>query len=181
MTSNLTELTATALIVEYGRKTLSPVEVTRAVLDRIRTLQPSLNAFVLIDAEGALASARASEARWMAGAPRGLVDGVPASVKDVMIAKGWPTLRGSKTVAPDQPWDQDAPMVARLREHGAVLLGKTTTPEFGWKGVSESPLTGITHNPWKHGYNAGASSAGAGASKASRCAATHRSSRPWFR
>jgi aspartyl-tRNA(Asn)/glutamyl-tRNA(Gln) amidotransferase subunit A len=161
MSANLTELTATALIAEYGRKTLSPVEVTRAVLDRIRSPQSSLNAFVLIDEEGALASARASEARWMTGAARGLVDGVPASVKDVMIAKGWPTLRGSKTVKRDQPWDQDAPMVARLREHGAVLLGKTTTPEFGWKALGDSPLTGISRNPWNRDRTPGGSSAGA--------------------
>ena len=161
MSTTPTELTATALIAEYGRKTLSPVEVTRAVLDRIRALQPSLNAFVLVDEEGALAGARASEARWMRGEPCGLVDGVPASVKDVMIAKGWPTLRGSRTVERDQPWDQDAPMVARLREHGAVLLGKTTTPEFGWKALGDSPLTGISRNPWNRDRTPGGSSAGA--------------------
>ena len=155
------ELSATALIGHYRRKTLSPVEVTRVVLQRIAALQPSLNAFLLVDEEQALANARSSEARWMRGAPQGLVDGVPTSVKDVMIAKGWPTLRGSKTIARDQPWDEDAPMVARLREHGAVLLGKTTTPEFGWKAIGDSPLTGISRNPWNADRTPGGSSAGA--------------------
>ena len=161
MSSNPAELSATALIEHYRRKVLSPVEVARAVLDRIGMLQPSLNAFLLVDDEAALAAARASEARWMQGAPQGLVDGVPASVKDVMIAKGWPTLRGSRTVRRDQPWDEDAPFVARLREHGAVLVGKTTTPEFGWKAIGDSPLTGISRNPWNRNRTPGGSSAGA--------------------
>src|SRR4029078_4364414 len=96
----------------YRRKTLSPVEVTRAVLARIAALQPSLNAFLLVDEEAALGAARASEARWMKRAPQGLVDGVPTSVKDIMIARGWPTLRGSKSVRRDQPRDEDSPMGA---------------------------------------------------------------------
>ncbi len=161
MSTDPTALTATALLEHYRRKTLSPVEATKAVLARIHALQPSLNAFLLIDDESALAAARASEARWMRGAPQGLVDGVPTSVKDVMVAKGWPTLRGSKTVRKDQPWDEDAPFVARLREHGAVLLGKTTTPEFGWKAIGDSPLTGISRNPWNRDRTPGGSSAGA--------------------
>ena len=67
------------------------------------------------------------------GEPLGPVDGVPTSIKDVLLSRGWPTLRGSKTIDTDQPWDDDAPSVARMRAHGAVFLGKTTTPEFGWK------------------------------------------------
>jgi aspartyl-tRNA(Asn)/glutamyl-tRNA(Gln) amidotransferase subunit A len=161
MSDNPISLTATALVEHYRRKTLSPVEVTKAVLSRIAALQPSLNAFLLVDDAAALAAAQASEARWMKGAPQGLVDGVPASVKDVMTARGWPTLRGSKSVRRDQSWDEDSPMVARLREQGAVLLGKTTTPEFGWKAIGDSPLTGITRNPWNTGRTPGGSSAGA--------------------
>src|SRR5437660_10593415 len=103
-----TALTAMALIDHYRRKTLSPVEATKAVLARIGALNPSLNAFLLVDEEAALAAARASEARWMKGAPQGLVDGVPTTVKDIMIARGWPTLRGSRTVRRDQPWEEDA-------------------------------------------------------------------------
>src|SRR5207237_2362743 len=108
-------------------------------------LTPVLTACNL-DSDRALDDAKASEARWTAGQPKGLLDGVPVSIKDIILTKGWPTLRGSKTVDPKGLWNDDAPATARLREHGAVLLGKTTTPEFGWKGVTDSPLTGITRN-----------------------------------
>ena len=157
---------ATELIAAYRAKTLSPVEATQAALARIDAHNERLNAFCLVDHEGALAAARESEARWAKGAPLGLVDGVPASVKDLVLTRGWPTLRGSKTVAADQPWDEDAPAVARLREHGAVLLGKTTTCEYGWKGVTDNPLTGITRNPWNPERTPGGSSGGAAAAVA---------------
>jgi aspartyl-tRNA(Asn)/glutamyl-tRNA(Gln) amidotransferase subunit A len=81
-------------------------------------------------------------------------------VKDLLLAKGWPTRRGSKAISPDQPWDEDAPAIAQLRSQGAVLLGKTTTSEFGWKGVTDSPLTGITRNPWNLNLTPGGSSGG---------------------
>ena len=164
--SDLWSLTASALLDGYRRKTLSPVEVTRAVLERIEALNPRLNAFNLVS-DKALDEAKASEARWAAGQPRGLLDGVPVSIKDLILTKGWPTLRGSKTVDPKGPWNEDAPAVARLREHGAVLLGKTTTPEFGWKGVTDSALTGITRNPWNPDKTPGGSSGGAAAAVAS--------------
>ncbi|MBI3516652.1 MAG: amidase [Proteobacteria bacterium] len=157
---------ATALLDGYRRKAVSPVEATDAALARIERLDPQLNAFNLVDRESARATARASEARWQRGEPLGLVDGVPTSVKDIVLTKGWPTLRGSKTVDPNQPWDEDAPAVARLREAGAVLLGKTTTPEFGWKAIGDSPLTGITRNPWNLAHTPGGSSAGAAAATA---------------
>jgi aspartyl-tRNA(Asn)/glutamyl-tRNA(Gln) amidotransferase subunit A len=165
--SELCALTASELVDAYRRRTLSPVEVTAAVLERIEALNPVLNAFNLVDAEGAISQARASEARWMSGAPKGLLDGVPVSVKDLVLTKGWPTLRGSKTIDAKGPWNDDAPATARLREHGAVLLGKTTTPEFGWKGVTDSPLTGITRNPWNEAKTPGGSSGGAAAAVAS--------------
>jgi aspartyl-tRNA(Asn)/glutamyl-tRNA(Gln) amidotransferase subunit A len=164
--SELWALTATELVEGFRKKTLSPVEVTDAVLARIEQLNPKLNAFCLIS-ETALDEAKASEARWTAGQPRGLLDGVPVSIKDIILTKGWPTLRGSKTVDPKGPWNDDAPVTARLREHGAVLLGKTTTPEFGWKGVTDSPLTGITRNPWNTAKTPGGSSGGAAAAVAS--------------
>jgi aspartyl-tRNA(Asn)/glutamyl-tRNA(Gln) amidotransferase subunit A len=165
MTKELCTLTATALLEGYRRRTLSPVEVAAAVLQRIEALNPRLNAFNLIS-EQALEEAKASEARWSAGQPRGLLDGVPVSIKDIILTKGWPTLRGSKSVDPKGPWNDDAPVTARLREHGAVLLGKTTTPEFGWKGVTDSPLTGVTRNPWNTGKTPGGSSGGAAAAVA---------------
>jgi aspartyl-tRNA(Asn)/glutamyl-tRNA(Gln) amidotransferase subunit A len=153
-------LSATELLSLYRAKRLSPVEATQAVLKRVEALNPVLNAFCHLDPAFALESARASEARWMKGEPRGLLDGVPTSVKDLLYTKGWPTLRGSRTVDRNGPWNDDAPAVARLREHGAVLFGKTTTPEFGWKGVCDNPLTGITRNPWNPAKTPGGSSGG---------------------
>jgi aspartyl-tRNA(Asn)/glutamyl-tRNA(Gln) amidotransferase subunit A len=164
--NDLCFLTATRLVEGYRKRELSPLEVTRAVLERIDQLNPALNAFNLVAADEALAQAKASAARWMAGQPKGLLDGVPVSIKDIILTKGWPTLRGSKTIDPKGPWNEDAPATARLREHGAVLLGKTTTPEFGWKGVTDSPLTGITRNPWNPAKTPGGSSGGAAAAVA---------------
>src|SRR5256712_7863729 len=157
--ADLCSLTATELLDGFRKHELSPVEVTRAVLERIEKLNPVLNAFNLVS-ERALEDARTSEARWRAGQPKGLLDGVPVSIKDLILTKGWPTLRGSKTIAPRGRWTDDAPATARLREHGAVLLGKTTTPESGWKGVTDSPLTGITRNPWNPAKTPGGSSGG---------------------
>ena len=158
-------LTAVELLEAYRRHELSPVEVTRAVLERVERLNPKLNAFCFLSEE-AMNDAEASEHRWVAGQPRGLLDGVPVSIKDLILTKGWPTLRGSRTVDAKGPWNNDAPVTARLREHGAVLLGKTTTPEFGWKGVTDSPLTGITRNPWNPQKTPGGSSGGAAAAVA---------------
>ena len=131
MKDDLCSLSATDLVRAYAKKQLSPVEVTRAVLRRIERLNPVLNAFCLLDSDSSLKEAKKSEQRWSSGSPQGLLDGVPVSIKDLLLTRGWPTLRGSKTVDPKGLWNDDAPVVARLREHGAVLLGKTTTPEFG--------------------------------------------------
>jgi aspartyl-tRNA(Asn)/glutamyl-tRNA(Gln) amidotransferase subunit A len=165
VTADLCSLSATELLDGFRKHELSPVDVTRAVLERIEKLNPVVNAFCLVS-EHALDDAKASEARWRAGQPKGLLDGVPVSIKDIILTKGWPTLRGSKTVDPKGPWNDDAPATARLREHGAVLLGKTTTPEFGWKGVTDSALTGITRNPWNPAKTPGGSSGGAAAAVA---------------
>jgi len=163
--ADLCALSATELLEGYRKHELSPVEVTRAVLERIERLNPVLNAYCLVS-ERALDDAKASEARWLAGQPQGLLDGVQVSIKDIILTKGWPTRRGSKTVDAKGPWNDDAPATARLREHGAILLGKTTTPEFGWKGVTDSPLTGITRNPWDAKKTPGGSSGGAAAALA---------------
>jgi aspartyl-tRNA(Asn)/glutamyl-tRNA(Gln) amidotransferase subunit A len=167
MKNDLHALSATELLALYRKKKLSPMEVTKAVLRRIEALNPVLNAFCHLDPKKTIESARQSEKRWLKGAPQGLLDGVPVSIKDLILTRGWPTLRGSKTIDPRGPWHDDAPAVARLREHGAVLLGKTTTPEFGWKGVTDSPLTGITRNPWNPKMTPGGSSGGAAAAVAS--------------
>ncbi|MFJ9035620.1 amidase [Streptomyces sp. NPDC102406] len=166
MSTELTGLTAQDLLDGYRKGEFSPVDATRAVLARIEETEPELNAFVRIDAEGALAEAGASTERWRRGEPRGLVDGVPVTVKDLLLQRGGPTLRGSRTVAPSGSWGEDAPSVARLRAHGAVFVGRTTTPEFGWKGVTDSPLTGITRNPYDTARTAGGSSGGSAAAVA---------------
>ena len=160
--TQINSLTAAELLRLYRRRELSPVEVTRDQLDRIDTFQPTINAFIIVDRDGALKAAQASEARWQKGEPIGLADGLGATVKDNMWLKGFPSRRGSLTSSPDRMKD-DAPAVARLRESGAVILGKTTLPEFGWIGVCHSPLTGITRNPWKLDRTPGGSSGGAAA------------------
>jgi aspartyl-tRNA(Asn)/glutamyl-tRNA(Gln) amidotransferase subunit A len=159
-------LPATELLKLYRERELSPVEATEAALRQIEQHNPRVNAYVLVDAEQALVQARESEERYRSGKPRGRLDGVPTSIKDLILTRGWPTLRGSRTIDPHREWYEDAPVAARLREHGAVLLGKTTTPEYGWKGVTDSPLTGITGNPWDPTRTAGGSSGGSAAAVA---------------
>ena len=165
MITDILTFSAIELLELYRSRQLSPVDVAHATLASIDALNPVLNAFAFVSPD-ALSSAAASEARWMKGEPHGALDGVPVSVKDLLLTRGWPTLRGSKTVDPAGPWNDDAPAVARLRESGAVLIGKTTTPEFGWKGVTDSPLTGITRNPWDPTKTPGGSSGGGAAAVA---------------
>ncbi|MFE6360008.1 amidase [Streptomyces sp. NPDC057806] len=164
--TDLTGLTAVQLLDGYRAGAFSPVDATRAVLERAERIQPEVNAFVRITAEQALAQARASAERWRRGEPAGLLDGVPVTVKDILLMRGAPTLKGSKTISEQGTWDEDAPSVARLRAHGAVFIGKTTTPEFGWKGVTDSPLTGVTRHPLDPARTAGGSSGGAAAAVA---------------
>jgi len=164
--TELAQYTAQRLVDGYRKGEFSPVEATRAALDRIEATEPALNAFVRVFAGEALAQAEESAGRWRRGEPLGLVDGVPVTVKDILLLRGAPTLRGSLTIAPEGSWEEDAPSVARLREHGAVFLGKTTTPEFGWKGVTDSPLSGVTRNPYDTSRTAGGSSGGAAAAVA---------------
>ncbi len=166
-------LPATQLVDLYQRKTLSPVEVTKDVLARISTVNEPVNAFVQIDEEAALTEARKSEARWMVGEPRGFVDGVPATIKDLLLTKGSVTGRGSKTSIGAEPETEDAPSVENLRKHGAIFIGRTATPEFGWKGVTDSPLTGVTRNPWDITKTPGGSSGGAAAAAALGMGALH--------
>jgi len=167
--TDLADCTATELLALYRDRHASPVEAVRDVLARIASVEPVLNAFAVVDHDAALRSARASEARWQAGAPAGALDGVPTSIKDLILTRGMPTLRGSHSVNAAQPWDTDAPATARLREAGAVLIGKTTTPEFGCKGETNSPRSGITRNPWDPTKTPGGSSGGAAAALASGC------------
>ena len=166
----LTERTATELVELYRSGQASPVEALQQVLDRLERLEPTLNAFILVDADRGMAAARESEQRWIdhraSGSPVGALDGVPVSIKDLLLTQGWPTLRGSRAIDPNQPWDVDAPCVARIRESGGVIFGKTTTPEFGCKAETNSPLTGETRNPWDPSKTPGGSSGGTAAAVA---------------
>src|SRR6185369_3919393 len=136
--TTIASLDCAALAEAYRARALSPVEVVRDMLARIEQAA-AFNAFVTVDADGALSAARQSEARWRAGNPQGALDGVPATVKDNIVAKGFPTRRGSRT-SDTSVATEDAPAVVRLREQGAVILGKTCMPEHGWIGVCHSPL-----------------------------------------
>ncbi|MFX4293347.1 amidase [Streptomyces bohaiensis] len=163
--TDLTALSAERLVAGYRAGELSPVEVARATLDRAAAAQHAVNAFVLLLEEEALEQARASERRWHRREPAGPLDGVPVTVKDILLLRGHPTLRGSAAAA-TAPNEEDAPAVARLRESGAVFLGKTTTPEYGWKGVTDCPPHGATGNPRAPERTAGGSSGGGAAAVA---------------
>ena len=157
-------LPATELLARYHDRSLSPVDVVAAILRHIEAQEPSLNAMVTMTADSAMAEARTAEAAYRAGTARRL-EGVPVTIKDLQQTKGVPTQMGSRLFEGHVP-DVTTPCVQRLFDAGCIMLGKSATPEFGWKGVSQSPLTGITHNPWGHGLSAGGSSAGAGAGAA---------------
>ena len=157
-------MTAETLLGHYARRTLSPVEVLKAVTERIARHNPQLNAFAVMVPQ-ALNAAGESAARWRAGRPLGLLDGVPCTVKDLIDVAGFPTRRGSRLSDP-KPVTEDAPSVVGLKSAGAVIIGKTTTTEYGWKSPGDCPLHGITRNPWDPRYTTGGSSSGAGAAGA---------------
>jgi aspartyl-tRNA(Asn)/glutamyl-tRNA(Gln) amidotransferase subunit A len=167
--------TATELAELIRTKQLSPVEVMDATLRRIEALDPKVNAFAHLGADRAMELAKQAETALMGRGPIGRLHGVPTTIKDLAITKDLPSQFGTLMLKDNQP-TEDTPFVTRLQDEGAIVIGKTTTSEYGWKGVSESPLTGITHNPWKHGYNAGASSAGAGAAAAAGFGHLHQGS-----
>jgi aspartyl-tRNA(Asn)/glutamyl-tRNA(Gln) amidotransferase subunit A len=170
MNSEIHELGAAELSDAYRRRELSPVAVAESSLARIEALDAEINAFCHVDTDYVQRGAEESERRWMENAPLSPLDGVPVAIKDLLLTRGWPTRRGSLTVDVKRPWPDDAPAVARLREAGAILIGKTTTPEFGWKGTTDSPLTGTTRNPWDMRKTPGGSSGGSGAALAARFA-----------
>lgn len=166
---------ATQLAAMIRSKTVSPVEVVRAVLDRIERTNPALNAFCTVTPEPALAAARDAEQAVVRGGALGPLHGVPFSIKDLALTRGVRSMFGSHIFAQRVP-DEDAPYVGRLRAAGGILVGKTTTPEFGWKALGDSPLTGITRNPWNPAMTTGGSSAGAGAAAAAGLGPLHQGS-----
>jgi aspartyl-tRNA(Asn)/glutamyl-tRNA(Gln) amidotransferase subunit A len=171
MSNDVNWMAATKLGKLYRKCKVSPVDVAKACFAQISKHDSRINAMCYLDEKTTLHQARLSERRWAKGESFGPLDGVPVLIKDLLLVKGWPTLRGSQTISKDQKWQDDAPSVARLREAGCVFIGMTTTPEFGWKGVTDSPLTGITRNPWDLAKTPGGSSGGSAAGLAAGYAA----------
>ena len=162
---SLHDLTAVELLAGYRDKTLSPVEVARDVLAHIDAWEPHLHATYALDADAALAQAEASHARWARGTPQGALDGVPVTIKENIATRGVPVPLG--TAATELvPATADAPPAARLREAGAVILGKTTMPDYGMLSSGLSSFHPLTRNPWDLRRNPGGSSAGAAAAAA---------------
>ncbi|MCC5881531.1 MAG: amidase [Halomonas sp.] len=150
----------------------SPLEATRAALERIDRFNDVVNAYVLVDREGAEAAAEAATRRWHEGRPLSPIDGIPVSLKDLTESSGLPARKGSLAV-PDTPCDQDAPPARMLREAGAVILGKTNTPEFGWKAITDNRVFGATANPWDTRLTPGGSSGGAAVAAALNMGVLH--------
>ncbi len=170
--SDLACETAASMSRLIRSRAASCVEITRAVLGRIEALEPRLNAIVALDAERAIEAAHRADAALSRGDVLGALHGIPVTIKDIVAVSGLPTRRGSRLTNP-APSPEDSPAVARLRAAGAIILVKTTTTEQGWTAVSSGPLSGHTHNPWRHGLTAGGSSSGAAALAAARCGPIH--------
>ena len=158
----LHDLSATELVALYRKRELSPVEATLAVLGRIAVWEPRLCATYALDPEGSLAAARASEARWSKGEPLGVIDGVPSMLKENIATRGTPVPVGS-AASLLEPAASDGPPAARMREAGAVILGKTTMPDYGMLSSGLSSFHALARNPWDLSKGPGGSSAGAGA------------------
>jgi aspartyl-tRNA(Asn)/glutamyl-tRNA(Gln) amidotransferase subunit A len=165
MTTSLHTLSALELLAAYESRALSPVEVTRAVLGQIDRREPKLHATYALDHDAALAAAKASEARWLKAEPQGALDGVPVTIKENIATRGTPVPLGTAATL-HTPAERDAPPAARLREAGAVLLGKTTMPDYGMLSSGLSSFHPLTRNPWDLTKNPGGSSAGAAAAAA---------------
>lgn len=173
--SDITDLcsaSAAMLARHYADGSISPVDVAHATLERAELVKAKLNAFTLIDHEGALAAARLSEKRWAQGASLSPVDGVPATIKDIVVCNGLDVRYGSKATS-DISGEPDAPSVARMRAAGVVFLGLTVTPEFGWKAVTDNRRDGIVLNPWDVSRTPGGSSGGAAVAAACGAGVLH--------
>ena len=166
MSDAVLDMDTDALRGEYRSGAASPVDVLQRTLARIDARNPAINAMAYVDTVGAQAAAEASSRRWAAGTPLGPLDGLPVTIKDSVHAVGMPWRHGCAANA-DLPYSTyDAPPAARLKEAGAVIVGKTTMPDFGMLAAGVSSLYGITRNPWNLSRSTGGSSAGAGASLA---------------
>jgi aspartyl-tRNA(Asn)/glutamyl-tRNA(Gln) amidotransferase subunit A len=164
---------AAELSAAYSRGELSPLEVTRALLERIEAWEPRINALYRVQRDGAREQAGASEARWRSGRPLSALDGVPITIKENIYTRGDPAPIGTRANEEAASQSADAPPAARVREAGCVILGKTTMPDFGMLSSGVSSLHGITRNPWRLDRNPSGSSSGAGAAAAAGYAPLH--------
>jgi aspartyl-tRNA(Asn)/glutamyl-tRNA(Gln) amidotransferase subunit A len=162
-------LSASELSKRFGNRSLSPVELLDIILARAERVQPCLNPFRMIGAERVREAARASERRWAAGKPLSPMDGVPIAIKDNQAMVGERRTAGSRALECLPPAAEDAPHVARLREAGALLYARTTMPDLAWKAVNDSPLSGVTRNPWSPALTPGGSSGGSAVAVATGC------------
>ncbi|MFN3148435.1 amidase [Bremerella sp.] len=161
-TTQIADMTAGEMTAGFASGEFTPIEATQACLDRIHKYNDKVNAYNILNEELTLEAAGRATQRWQLGTPLGPIDGVPVAVKDIFMTKGWPNRKGS-TLTSEEPLRVDAPAIAALRRNGFVPLGRTTTPEFGWKGVTDNPLDGVTSNPWDPTKVSGGSSGGSGA------------------
>jgi aspartyl-tRNA(Asn)/glutamyl-tRNA(Gln) amidotransferase subunit A len=161
--AGVSNLTAAQLARAYSKGELSPPAVARELLERIDGREPRINAMYRVHREAALAQARAAEARWRAGAPLCALDGVPVTIKENIHTRGDPAPIGTRANEDAPPQPADAPPAARVREAGAVILGKTTMPDYGMLSSGVSSLHGVTRNPWRLDRNTSGSSSGAAA------------------
>lgn len=159
MSEYLSGYSVSKLLKGYERREFSPVDVIQDAFKAIDA-QQQLNAFCLVDRQLGMDMALASEKRWREGRPQGLLDGIPVAIKDTCTVKGWPTRFGSLTQESAVNAEEDQPIVASMRESGAIFFCKTSTPEFAWKGITDSRLTGVTRNPWLRDRTPGGSSGG---------------------
>jgi aspartyl-tRNA(Asn)/glutamyl-tRNA(Gln) amidotransferase subunit A len=171
--ASMHELDALQVAAQYAGGALSPVDVARDCLARIDSWEPKLNAMYRIDRDGAMAAAKAAEARWRAGKPLSPLDGVPVTIKENIYTRGDPAPIGTRANDDAPPQPADAPPAARLREAGCILLGKTTMPDFGMLSSGLSSIHGVTRNPWNTAHNTSGSSSGAGAAAAAGYAPLH--------
>jgi aspartyl-tRNA(Asn)/glutamyl-tRNA(Gln) amidotransferase subunit A len=167
------ERSAAGLAAAYSSGELSPLDVTRALLERIAAWEPRINAMYRVSREAALEQARASEARWRAGRALSPLDGVPLTIKDNIYTRGDPAPIGTRANEDAAAQGFDAPAAARVREAGCVILGKTTMPDFGMLSSGVSSLHGVTRNPWRLDRNPSGSSSGAGAAAVAGYAPLH--------
>ena len=171
--AGVSDLSALELAGAYSGRELSPVEVTRALLDRIDAWEPRINAMYRISREQALEQSRAAEARWRSGRPLSALDGVPVTLKENIATLGDPAPIGTRANGEAAPEGADAPPAARMREAGAVILGKTTMPDYGMLSSGVSSLHGVTRNPWRLDRNPSGSSSGAAAAAVAGYAPLH--------